>query len=137
MPVIIFSKRTGKYLRRHSGSFRNLIDKIRYKAGRETIESKFGERPSWKGKDKENFNTYQRKVCKFCEDLAFCVKPEDARVYDSRGSATPSVGVFNTNWRKGRIYELPDHLEIHEIKESFVCIIRPDGSSNCDDEETS
>ena len=72
----------------------------------------------------------------------FGATAEDARVYHSASSALNSIGRRTKNhsrtshkqpsWHK----VLPDHLEIHEIKMTTVCVMRPDGTSNCDEEST-
>jgi len=137
MPVIVFNKRTGKYLQRHSGSFNKKVRDMRWKLGKKICEI-FGPAPSWYGgmseSAREEYEKYHVKVRQFCEDSIFNAEPGDARVYATESSAKTSVGVWNKPF-KDRVYKLPDHLEIHEIKESFVCVMRPDGSSNCDDEE--
>jgi hypothetical protein len=108
-----------------------------YKKGvGEKIRKKFGSPPSWRKNSVETYEAYHSKVSKFLKDMICDAAPEDARVYATEGSATSSVGTFNRDKIGNRTYILPDHLEIHEIKESFVCVLRPDGSSNCDDEET-
>jgi hypothetical protein len=99
------------------------------------IKEELGEIPSWRY-DREKFDKYKINARKFAHNKIFNAEPGDARVYATKGSATASVGVFNRDRIGSRTYILPDHLEIHEIKESFVCVLRPDGSSNCDDEET-
>lgn len=134
MPVIVFNKRTGKYLKRHSGSYRHKWSMLRYSGEiRKKVEEKLGPTPSWR-EDREGFDKHQSEVNKLLKDSICDAAPEDARVYAAKGSATASVGVWG--WGSGRrVYKLPDHLEIHEIKEAFVCVIRPDGSSNCDEEE--
>jgi hypothetical protein len=142
MRVIVFSKRTGKYLKRHSGSFGHKVRMLQYNDKvRKTIIEKFGPYPSWKQDGVSIYQDFHRDVHQFCEDLVFDANPEDARVYASETSATTSVGT-RTTWvvpehrsSSNRVYVLPDHLEIHEIKESFVCVMKPDGSSNCDDED--
>ncbi len=133
MSVIVFNKHTGKYLRRHSGSFRNAVQTSQYKSKtREMIREKFGTCPSWHT-DREKHDEYCNKVYRFSEDLLFDAEPGDARVYATEGSATTSVGVWDKDRNNARTYKLPAYLEIHEIKESFACVMRPDGSSNCDD----
>jgi len=135
MPVIVFNKRTNKYLQRHSGSYRRRCSRLQYKNEvRKEIKEKFGSAISWR-EDEEKYNKYWSKVNNFLGDMMCDAAPEDARVYATKGSATSSVGVFNRDEIGSRTYVLPDHFEIHEIKESFVCVMRPDGSSNCDDEE--
>lgn len=134
MSVIVFNKRTGKYLRRHSGSYRDKWDMLRYKKNiSEEIKKRFGGAPEWSG-NREAYYKYHVEVNRFLKDMICDAEPEDARVYASRGSALTSVGVLDRN-RKDRVYKLPDYLEIHEIKEAFVCVMRPDGSSNCDDKD--
>ena len=69
----------------------------------------------------------------------FSAAPEDARVYASKVSALTSVGIFvksetGTKLRPRSKRVLPDYLELHEIKEAYVCVVRPDGTSNCDEE---
>jgi hypothetical protein len=99
------------------------------------MRKKFGTCPSWRT-DSERFDKYQRNVEQFLEDRIFDSDPEGARVYASKGSATTSVGKWSrsgNSWRGKMV--LPSHLEIHEIKESYVCVMRPDGSSNCDDDD--
>lgn len=135
MSVIVFSKRTGKYLQRHSGSFNRAVNMAPYRSkSRDLIRKKFGSCPSHV-EDYEMYRKYWRDVNQFAEDIIFNAKPEDARVYATESSATTSVGRFIRGRVSKRVYILPDHLEIHEIKESFVCVMRPDGSSNCDDED--
>jgi hypothetical protein len=135
MPVIVFNKRTGKYLQRHSGSYRRKWHMMRYKKGViEEITKKFGPCPLWR-KNSEAYAKYQSKLGRFLRDSICNAEPGDARVYATKGSATASVGAFNRDRIGHRTYVLPDYFEIHEIKEAFVCVMRPDGSSNCDDEE--
>lgn len=132
MPVIVFNKRTGKYLRRHSGSYRHKWSMLQYRDGvRKEIKERFGSAISWR-EDVEEYNKHWSKVNNFLKDMICDAPPEDARVYATKGSATASVGVISVN--TDYIYRLPSHLEIHEIKEAFVCVLRPDGSSNCDEE---
>lgn len=136
MPVIVFNKRTGKYLQRHSDSYRHRWSMLQY--NKEIIKEvikKLGPVPL-RREDREAADKYQAKLNEFLKDKVFNAAPEDARVYATEGSATSSVGMFSRNKIGRRTYILPDYLEIHEIKESFVCVMRPDGSSNCDDEET-
>lgn len=137
MPVIVFNKRTGKYLRRHSGSFNNKRGMMRYKSGvKELLTKKLGPCPRWyRYNSNSKYFEWQRDSTTILEDMICDAEPEDARVYTTEGSATASVGILNRGRNKKRVYALPDHLEVHEIKESFVCIMRPDGSSNCDGEE--
>jgi hypothetical protein len=133
MPVIVFNKRTNKYLRRHSGSYRHKWHMLRYnKEIVEEVQEKFGPVPLWR-EDGQVAGKYQAKLSKFLKDKICDAAPEDARVYATEGSAISSVGVFNRDKIGSRTYVLPDYLEIHEIKEAFVCVMRPDGSSNCDD----
>jgi len=140
MPVIVFNKRTGKYLRRHSGSFRERWYRLgRKKSIEQDIIETFGPNISRfeypKGYDKR-----QLKINMFLKDKMCDAPPEEARVYHSKSTALQSVGIWKRNDEKHKTsfgkYVLPDYMEIHEIKESFVCIMRPDGSSNCDDENT-
>ena len=136
MPVIVFNKRTGKYLRRHSGSFRYKWSDLKFKDDiNKEILKLFGPVLNYK-EDRENYRRRQRKIDKYLQDKIFDAPPEEARVYHSESSAIQSVG----DWRgpgntdgAGKCV-LPDRFEIHEIKESSVCVMRPDGSSNCDDE---
>lgn len=145
MPVIVFNKRTGKYLRRHSGSFRYTWRMLQYKKGyKEEIIKRFGNCPSWKRDDEENARIREErgtKIAAFLKDTLCDAEPGDARVYATKRSALTSVG-RRTTWvatenrdKSEKVYEPLDHLEIHEIKEVSVCVMRPDGSSNCDDEE--
>jgi|WetSurSiteA1Bulk_404760.scaffolds.fasta_scaffold00299_10 hypothetical protein len=132
MPVLVFNKRTNRYLRRHSGSYHRLVNFMDYKRGMyEEILKRFGECPSW-STDREKYNEWGNKVHDFKVDKVCDANPEDARVYASAGSALTSVGSWQRSTGK---MKLPDHFEIHEIKEAFMCIMRPDGSSNCDEEE--
>jgi len=137
MPVIVFSKRTGKYLQRHSGSFNRKVSDMRWKLGKK-IGEKFGPAPAWhqgmSEKAQDEYKRYHADVRQFCEDSIFNAEPGDARVYASEGSAKTSVGTWDKPF-KDHVYKLPEHMEIHEIKESFVCVMRPDDSSNCDEEE--
>lgn len=134
MAVIVYNKRTGKYLKRHSGSYNAFVRNAQYKA-----QDKYGltfrdslERPP------EERNRLIREV----EEIVFSAGPSEARLFSTEGTATGSVGRWIKNpvpeVKKGRKifghYELPDHLECHEVKESFVCVIRPDGTSNCDED---
>ena len=136
MPVIVFNKRTGKYLKRHSGSFSHVVSMVKYKSKyKEMINKIFGTAPRWGRNNSEEYYKYHKKVRQFSEDQVFNAEPGDARVYATKGSATSSVGVFNRDKIGSRTYILPDYLEIHEIKESFVCVMRPNGSSNCDEDE--
>jgi hypothetical protein len=98
----------------------------------EEVQEKFGPVPLWR-EDGQVAGKYQAKLSKFLKDKICDAAPEDARVYATEGSAISSVGVFNRDKIGSRTYVLPDYLEIHEIKEAFVCVMRPDGSSNCDD----
>lgn len=66
------------------------------------------------------------------ENYIFNVSPEGAHVYHSAAGVKNSIGRWKSK-AEGKV--VPDHLEIHEIKELFVCIMRPDGSSNCDEEK--
>lgn len=82
-------------------------------------------------------NEYRNKVDRFLQDKIFDASPEEARIYHSESSALQSIGRWRRSKEERRAYGkyvLPDHLEIHEVKETFMCIMRPDGSSNCDDE---
>ena len=135
MSVIIFSKRTNKYLRRHSGSFRYAKGMLKYKKDiEEEIVKIFGPALSHARKDIEAYNKYHSKVRQFCEDKLFNAEVGDAKVYANKGSVMTSVGILRDDWKTAdRIYKLPDHLEIHEIKRAFVCVVKPDGSSNCSD----
>ena len=134
MPVIVFNKRTDKYLKRHSGSYRHKWRRMHYSGNtQEEINKKFGHSPLWR-EDREAYNKYHAKVNAFLKDMICDAAPEDARVYATKGSAISSVGAFDRDKIGSRTYILPDYLEIHEIKESFVCVMRPDGSSNCDDD---
>jgi len=135
MSVIIFSKRTNKYLRRHSGSFRYAKGMLKYKKDiEEEIVKIFGPSPLHARKDIEAYNKYHSKIRQFCEDKLFNAEVGDAKVYASKGSVMTSVGILRDDWRTAdKVYKLPDRFEIHEIKSSSVCVIRPDGNSNCDD----
>ena len=148
MPVIVFNKRTSKYLRRHSGSYRHAWTRLGYRQEYiDKIENLFGPRkPYIRGNEKamEVYKQYNLKVNAFLIDEICGAEPENARVYATESSATSSVGE-RAPWVRskqqfvsedGKAYILPDYFEIHEIKESFVCVMRPDGSSNCDDEES-
>jgi len=135
MAVLIFSKRTNKYLRRHSGSFRYAKGMLKYKKDViEEIVKIFGPAPSHSRKDIEAYNKYHNKIRQFCEDKLFNAEVGNAKVYASKGSVMTSVGILRDDWRiADKVYKLPDHLEIHEIERSFVCVVKPDGSSNCND----
>ena len=140
MAVIIFNKRTGKYLRKHSGSYRACVLNWKWKKNNsKLVEEKFGKNPPWTQNERERrrCREYERDVHKFSIDQVCDAEPEEARVYHSESSACGSVG--RGKWRKGRTkdepkYILPDYFESHEIKQVAVCIMRPDGSSNCDDD---
>ena len=54
MAVIIFNKRTGKYLRKHSGSYRACVLNWKWKKGNEeVVKKKFGDRPPWSKDERE------------------------------------------------------------------------------------
>jgi len=133
MPVIVFNKRTGKYLRKHSGSFNHYCRVVGWRSEvRQEIQKQFGECPFYRD-DPEGWNKFRSQADELIVDKTFDAPPEDARVYHSASSTITSIGSWS---REDKKYHLPDFVEIHEIKESFVCVMRPDGSSNCDDEET-
>jgi len=135
MSVIVFSKRTGKYLKRHSGSFNRLVSMLSFKSGiSDKIREELGQCPGWdNGSGLKKQYKWRVKSYKIREDSVFNAEPGDARVYHSESSATSSVGIWDKDPGSKRTYKLPDHMEIHEIKEAFVCVMRPDGSSNCDE----
>ena len=121
MAVIVYNKNTGKYLKRHSGSYRDFLRKKRYK-----VAASLGVRACYYGDLTPEEQAQCDKVTAAAEELAFCADPVEARVYANESSARGSVGYYR---------EIPPHLELHEIKEAFVCIMRPDGSSNCDEDK--
>jgi len=144
MSVIIYNKRTGKYLRRHSGSYNRFVRFLMFnKEIQNEVEKLFGECPNWTADDPEPHYEWRSKAYMFRVDRACDAEPEEARVYHSKGSALNSVGELNPRLR-GRhtpdkrlnipVYVLPDYFEIHEIKQVAVCVMRPDGTSNCDDD---
>lgn len=135
MAVLVYNKNTGKYLKKHSGSANNLKQSLLYRNKDYTKElvDKFGEDilSSWL-----NRKNHANKIAEIRDNYLYNAPPEEARVYYSAKSALSSIGKLkHTKGKKGFTYTLPDYLEIHEIKESFVCVMRPDGSSNCDEEK--
>ena len=135
MPFIVFNKRTGKYLKRHSGSYRDLRWRAAFQGKiYNEVSKEMGPPPPFE--QKEDRAQYDREFNSIAEKLMFSADPGDARVYANEGSAMSSVGVLNRGpaYRKQK-YKLPDHLELHEIKEAFICVMRPDGSSNCDEDD--
>jgi len=136
MAVLVFNKRTGKYLRNHSGSYNHFIGMIFYRAGvRESMIKQLGEYL-----DKHDYtqdyvaarDEWRRKARMFKADIACDASPEEARVYHNAGSTLISVGKSNG---LGQKMTLPEYFEIHEIKQTVVCIMRPNGSSNCDEDD--
>lgn len=137
MPVIVFNKKTGKYLKRHSGSYTSLNRNAYYRA-QEDLGIKI--QPLWKSViDEAARNKQIAEVLSAAELKVFSAAPEDARVYASKSSALTSVGKSVKSETSNKLRPmwkrvLPDHLELHEIKEAYVCVVRPDGTSNCDEE---
>lgn len=131
MAVIVYNKNTGKYLKKHSGSFNHLCRKTDYNSKfREEIKTKFGEEAARWGSPIRKKNIEEIK--KIMENYVFNAAPEEAHVYHSAAGVKNSIGRWQSKI-EGKV--IPAYLEIHEIKESFVCIMRPDGSSNCDEEK--
>ena len=140
MSVIVYNKRTGKYLKRHSGSFRHAWSRLELRNDIWPILiEKFGKRISYRD-DIEAARKQELKRRMYLVDLICDAEPEEARVYHSEKSALSSVGMLNPEWNRHNrdsgipLYVLPDYLEIHEIKQAAVCVMRPDGTSNCDDD---
>ena len=135
MSVIVFNKNTGKYLKKHSGSFNKLKNSILYRNAayiKEVIDT-LGEDclNNWREKKQ-----HENEIAKIRDKYLYNASTEEARVYHSGSSVLSSVG--EGIWDKDKQvfkYTLPDYLEIHEIKTSYVCIMRPDGSSNCDEKK--
>ena len=142
--VIVKSKITGKFLRRHSGSYNHFrskkgYDKTVVKRAREEMGCP---RPKGKWDDpavKAWQEEYNKIVGRLAHEAMFNAEAIEARVYATPGSATASVGVWNkAQWYenrdtggKARVYRLPEHLEIHEVVAGNLCLVNPD-----DDEET-
>lgn len=127
---IVYSKVTGKYLKRHSGSFRYFRHHLYYKMLHDRPDDfpkAFGnwDSPSRKKQSKAVWDAVYKEV--------FSVEAEDARVYASRGSATASVGSSRITKapecrtkkeKEDAVYHLPSDLEVHEIGRVEVCIKR-------------
>lgn len=123
MSVIVYNKNTGKYLRRRSGSYNDQRWTAHWKI-QQTIESK-------QNKETMSKDAYNEWLWAEVDKILFSANPEDARVYASKGSALTSVGTYH---RLGAKMTWPDRLEAHEIEKVYVCVIKPDGTSNCDDD---
>jgi len=141
--VIIKSKFTGKFLKRHSGSSRNLRSKLGYRLQKEAEALMDRPRPRGTWKDSE-MAVWRADLGKITERLAhekmYSAEALDARVYATKGSALSSIGQWTGSScapeaRKARGIRprcaLPEHLEIHEIVAGNLCIVDVD-----DDEET-
>lgn len=128
---IVYSKITGKYLKRHSGSFRYFKRHLYYRL----LHNRPDDFPKAHGRyDSPSHKKQSNAVWKAVHKEIFNAEAKDARIYASRGSATASVG--SSSWylkapearsreeKKERVYHLTDHLEIHEIGRVEICIKR-------------
>lgn len=134
--VIVKSKITDKFLRQHSGSVNDFKRRIRYKVARNgvfmaSLPPKTEWERNWPYKEttkRQKAITLEVHKCMYNADAL------EARRYASPGSATASVGKWRTEAMKskylveGRVYYLPDDLEIHEIVAGNLCLVSPDDS---------
>ena len=142
--VIIKSRFTGKFLKRHSGSARNLRSKLGYRLQKEAEALMDRPRPrgTWKNPEMKAWNADLGGITeRLAHEKMYSAEAIDARIYATKGSALSSIGQFvgstfapearKARGIKGPQYDLPEHLEIHEIVAGNLCIVDVD-----DDEET-
>jgi len=141
--VIVKSKITGKFLRQHSGSFNDFKSRIRWQVLKDkTLELppksmrdlNRGKYSDWYSNDPNDER--QKAIKAEIYKRMYSAEALEARRYATPGSATSSVGKWRSgpptkHLTKGRVYYLPDNLEIHEIVAGNLCLVNPN-----DDEET-
>ena len=136
MSFIVYNKNTGKYLKKHSGSYRALKRNECYK---DYIKKEFGPEPSWwvplNTPGRTLYEDYWNKVSAFILDRICQAEPGDARQYATEGLAIASIGE-RTDWtaRECRrdnkpVYILPDYFELHEVAQTFVVVKKPDNTT--------
>ena len=127
---IVYSKETGKYLKRHSGSFRYFERHLYYKL----LHDRPNDFPEASGSS-WGFTSRKKQsdaVWKAVHKEAFSAEPKNARVYASRSFATASVGSSarrlkapecrSKEEKKELVYHLPSYLEVHEIGRIEICV---------------
>lgn len=128
---IVYSKSTGKYLRRHSGSFRYFRRHLYYKMLHDRPDDFPKASGSW---DSPSRKKQSKAVWAAVHKEAFNAEAKDARIYASEGSAIASAGSSSLylkapearsgEEKKKKVYHLPDYLEVHEIGRMEICIKR-------------
>lgn len=134
--IIVKSKITGKFLRQHSGSARNLHMKTYY----QVIKDKTLDLPEDDRKgNMYSFDTVSDRAKAIRKEIHKRIYNSDAlgaRRYASERSVLPSIGEWGGNdkapecrskaERKKAHYVLPDCLELHEIVAGNLCLANPD-----------
>lgn len=137
MSFIVYNKRTGKYLQKHSGSYRAFRRMWPYNGkNAQILKDKFGPAPKWTTLAPDDYyDAYWHKVNIFLTDEICQAEPNEARQYETEGSAIASIGE-RTDWtaRECRrdnkpVYILPDYFELHEVAQTFVLVKKPDSTT--------
>ncbi len=137
MSFIVYNKRTGKYLQKHSGSYRAFRRMWAYKdKNAQILKDKFGPAPKWTTITPDDYyDAYWHKVNIFLTDSICQAEPNNARQYATEGSAAASVGEYTTSIApenrksKKEVYVLPDYFELHEVAQTFVVVKKPDNTT--------
>lgn len=130
--VIVKSKITGKFLKRHSGSYHDFRRRTGHKTSKAAQKELGLPRPSGPWNDPE-VKAWQEAFYKIqgrlCHERMFSGEALEARVYANPGSALVSVGAWNRDENgkvteiDGRLNRLQEHLELHEIVAGNLCIV--------------
>lgn len=96
MPVLVFNKNTGKYLKKHGGSYNDLRFKV-----------------DQSQRTEKHPNTTLRAV----EEEIFIAEPSDAKQYHTVTNARQAVGNSNLSF-----IGIPKYLELHRVKENVVTV---------------
>ena len=125
--IIVKSKITGKFLKQHSGSARNLgLSTYCKVVTDESLDLPEDDGSYYSGTSKE-LNDRAQAIHDEMHRRMFDSDAMGARRYASKGSVLTSIGVWSGDdtppegrtkkQRKKFKYMLPDYLELHEVKE--------------------
>ena len=100
MPVLVFNKRTKKYLKNYGTTYNRL-----YKLNEEWIKNK-------------DLGKYTPLTTEEVEEKLFTADASSAKQYATVTNARQAVGeIIHTNCRR-----IPRHLELHRVKEIIVTV---------------
>lgn len=141
--IIVKSKKTGKFLRHHSGSANEFSRRIYYQVMRDkkfTATLPPAKKQHWDSPYDRRDDKRSQMIREEVHRRMYNAEALEARRYKNAGSAATSVGKFKRFDKPVRrhraptrfgTYSLPDHLEAYEIVAGNLCLVNPN-----DDEET-